>query len=47
MVSHYVYILECADNTLYVGYTTNLEARRQDTVRDVAADTQRHACPYD
>ena len=29
-MSHYVYILECADNTLYVGYTTNLEARRQE-----------------
>jgi putative endonuclease len=24
---HYVYILECADKTLYVGYTNNLEKR--------------------
>jgi putative endonuclease len=29
-MSHYVYILECADKTLYVGYTTNLEARQQE-----------------
>jgi putative endonuclease len=26
---HFVYILECSDKTLYVGYTTNLEARHQ------------------
>ena len=24
---HYVYILRCADNTLYTGYTTDLAAR--------------------
>ena len=24
---HYVYILRCADGTLYTGYTTNLKAR--------------------
>lgn len=24
---HYVYILECADKTLYVGYTTDIERR--------------------
>ncbi len=24
---HYVYILECADNTLYAGYTTDLDKR--------------------
>jgi Predicted endonuclease containing a URI domain len=24
---HYVYILECADKTLYTGYTDNLEKR--------------------
>src|SRR6187397_564601 len=24
---HYVYILRCADNTLYTGYTTDLKAR--------------------
>lgn len=24
---YYVYILECADNTFYCGYTTNLEKR--------------------
>ena len=24
---HYVYILECADGTLYTGWTTNLEKR--------------------
>jgi len=26
-MSYYVYILECADTTLYVGYTNNLEKR--------------------
>lgn len=24
---HFVYVLECADKTLYVGYTNNLEER--------------------
>lgn len=24
---HYVYILQCSDNTLYTGYTPNIEAR--------------------
>jgi len=24
---HYVYILECADNTLYTGYTNDLDSR--------------------
>ena len=24
---HYIYILRCADGTLYTGYTTNLDAR--------------------
>ncbi|MGB4076270.1 MAG: GIY-YIG nuclease family protein [Minisyncoccia bacterium] len=27
MVTHFVYILECADKTLYVGCTNNLEKR--------------------
>lgn len=26
-MSHFVYILECADSTLYIGYTNNLERR--------------------
>ena len=26
-ISHYIYILECADRTLYVGYTTDLKRR--------------------
>lgn len=26
-MSHYVYILRCADNSLYTGYTTNLDRR--------------------
>ncbi|HWL25001.1 MAG TPA: GIY-YIG nuclease family protein [Ureibacillus sp.] len=25
--SHYFYVLECADHTLYAGYTNNLEKR--------------------
>ena len=27
---HYVYLLHCADNTLYVGETSNLQTREQD-----------------
>ncbi|MCA9359355.1 GIY-YIG nuclease family protein [Candidatus Kaiserbacteria bacterium] len=27
---HYVYILKCADETLYTGYTTDLEKRLQE-----------------
>ncbi|MCS4487241.1 GIY-YIG nuclease family protein [Staphylococcus americanisciuri] len=27
MADHYTYILECADHTLYTGYTTDLTAR--------------------
>ncbi|WP_135822061.1 GIY-YIG nuclease family protein [Halostella litorea] len=26
-VSHYVYVLECADDTLYTGYTTDVQRR--------------------
>jgi putative endonuclease len=26
-VSHYVYVLRCADDTLYTGYTTDVERR--------------------
>ena len=26
-VMHYIYILECSDKTLYIGYTNNLEKR--------------------
>ena len=26
-MNHFVYILECADNTLYIGSTNNLEKR--------------------
>jgi len=26
-MSHFVYILQCADNTLYVGYTTDIDRR--------------------
>ncbi|MBM7557238.1 GIY-YIG nuclease family protein [Halanaerobacter jeridensis] len=26
-MSHYVYIVECADDTLYTGYTTDIERR--------------------
>ncbi|AKC77159.1 GIY-YIG nuclease family protein [Staphylococcus sp. EG-SA-6] len=27
MAKHYVYIVKCKDNSLYTGYTTNVEAR--------------------
>jgi len=26
-VTHYVYVVECADDTLYTGYTTDLQRR--------------------
>jgi len=26
-VTHYVYVLECADDTLYTGYTTDIQRR--------------------
>lgn len=29
-MKHYVYLLRCADNTLYVGETSDLETREQD-----------------
>ena len=28
-MTHYVYVLRCADNSLYVGETSNLQAREQ------------------
>ena len=34
---HYIYILRCADGTLYTGYTTDIEAR------EAAHDTGRGA----
>ena len=27
MGSHFVYIVRCSDNSLYTGYTNNIEAR--------------------
>ena len=30
MTKHYVYILKCADNTLYTGYTTDPERRERE-----------------
>ncbi|GAB3708028.1 GIY-YIG nuclease family protein [Halorubrum pallidum] len=27
MADHYVYVIECADGTLYTGYTTDVERR--------------------
>ncbi|WP_340099542.1 GIY-YIG nuclease family protein [Salinibaculum salinum] len=27
MTDHYVYVLQCADDTLYTGYTTNVQRR--------------------
>ncbi|UXR69755.1 MULTISPECIES: GIY-YIG nuclease family protein [unclassified Staphylococcus] len=29
MAKHYTYMLECADKSIYTGYTTNLTARIQ------------------
>ena len=42
---HYVYILRCADGTLYTGYTTDLAARLAVHNRGQGAKYTRSRCP--
>lgn len=42
---HYVYIVECKDNTLYTGYTNNLEKRIEKHNNGLAAKYTRGRTP--
>lgn len=42
---HYVYILRCADGTLYTGYTNDLRARVEAHNRGRGAKYTRSRCP--
>lgn len=42
---HYVYILKCADNTLYTGYTTNLKRRLRQHNHGIASKYTRSRLP--
>ena len=44
-MSHYVYILSCADNTLYTGYTTNPKRRLKEHNQGVGAKYTRGRTP--
>lgn len=45
--SHYVYILECADGTLYTGYTTDVERRVEEHDSGEGAKYTRGRTPVD
>ena len=40
-VINYVYILECSDNTLYTGWTTDLKKESLPTIQVRVQNTQR------
>jgi len=42
-MSHYVYIVQCADNTLYTGYTTNIDKRLREHNGEGVTKTARSA----
>ncbi len=42
---NYVYILECSDNTLYTGWTTNIERRLEEHNSGIGAKYTRGRCP--
>lgn len=44
---HYVYMLRCADNTLYTGWTTNLEKRVAVHNAGKGAKYTRNRCPVE
>lgn len=44
---HYVYILRCADDTLYTGYTTDPARRLEEHNRGVGAKYTRARLPVD
>lgn len=45
--AHYVYILECADGTLYTGYTTDVERRIEEHDSGEGAKYTRGRTPVD
>ena len=47
MSDHYVYILECADDTLYTGYTTDPERRLREHNAGEGAKYTRGRTPVD
>lgn len=47
MGSHYVYIVECADGTLYTGYTTDVERRVEEHDRGTGAKYTRGRTPVE
>ncbi|WP_238478303.1 GIY-YIG nuclease family protein [Natranaeroarchaeum sulfidigenes] len=47
MGTHYVYMLECADGTLYTGYTTDVERRLDEHDSGVGAKYTRGRTPVD
>lgn len=46
-MSHVVYVLECADGTLYTGYTTDLERRVTEHEAGVGAKYTRGRAPVE
>jgi len=44
---HYVYVLRCADDTLYTGYTTDVERRVREHERGDGAKYTRGRTPVD
>ncbi|MFP9061813.1 GIY-YIG nuclease family protein [Natrialbaceae archaeon A-chndr2] len=47
MAAHVVYVLECADGSLYTGYTTDLERRVDEHNRGVGAKYTRGRTPVE
>ena len=47
MSDHYVYVLRCADDTLYTGYTTDVERRVREHERGDGAKYTRGRTPVD
>ncbi|WP_372608187.1 GIY-YIG nuclease family protein [Halorientalis litorea] len=47
MSDHYVYVLRCADDTLYTGYTTDIERRVREHERGDGAKYTRGRTPVD
>ncbi|GAB6138923.1 GIY-YIG nuclease family protein [Halanaerobaculum tunisiense] len=44
-MAHYTYILQCADNTLYTGYTTDLQRRVREHNQGTGAKYTRGRTP--
>jgi len=44
-MKHYTYILKCSDDTLYTGYTTDLDRRLKEHNKGIAAKYTRGRLP--